>query len=84
MNISLSRPNGRADHSDPKGQEWENLMWRFQQSLPPGETRREKAADGKNPAPRWIIVRERSCKLVSRLNAGRKTLSPQQTPSPTW
>jgi hypothetical protein len=29
------------------------------------------------------FVRERSSKLVSRLNAGRKTLLPQQTPSPT-
>jgi len=31
---------GRADQSNPKVQEWENLMWRFQQSLPqakPGE-----------------------------------------------
>lgn len=24
----------RADQSNPKVQEWENLMWRFQQSLP--------------------------------------------------
>jgi L-rhamnose mutarotase len=47
--------NGRADHSDPKVQEWENLMWRFQQSLPQGETRGEKAADGKNRSPRWIV-----------------------------
>ena len=31
---------GRADQSNPKMQEWENLMWTFQQSLPqakPGE-----------------------------------------------
>ncbi len=30
----------RADHGNPKIQEWENLMWKFQQSLPeakPGE-----------------------------------------------
>jgi L-rhamnose mutarotase len=26
--------NGRADQSNPKVQEWENLMWRFQLSLP--------------------------------------------------
>jgi L-rhamnose mutarotase len=25
---------GRADQSNPKVQEWENLMWTFQQSLP--------------------------------------------------
>jgi len=24
----------RADQSNPKVQEWENMMWRFQQSLP--------------------------------------------------
>src|SRR5260370_35049511 len=31
---------GRADQSNLKGQEWENLRWRFRQSLPqakPGE-----------------------------------------------
>ena len=39
---------GRADQSNLKVQEWENLMWRFQQSLPPGETRGKMAADGKD------------------------------------
>jgi L-rhamnose mutarotase len=39
---------GRADQSNPKVQEWENLMWTFQQSLPQGETRGKMAADGEN------------------------------------
>jgi L-rhamnose mutarotase len=32
--------NAKADRTNPKVQEWENLMWKFQQSLPeakPGE-----------------------------------------------
>ena len=37
----------QADGKNPKVQEWENLMWRFQQS-PPSQARREMDGDGRN------------------------------------
>jgi len=36
---------GRADQSNPKVQEWENLMWRFQQSLPQSK-----------PGGKWLLM----------------------------
>jgi len=46
VNEILFRSQGQGDQSNPKVQEWENLMWRFQQSCPgePGKM----AADGKD------------------------------------
>ena len=35
----------RADQSNPKVQEWENLMWRFQQSLPQAK-----------PGEKWVLM----------------------------
>jgi L-rhamnose mutarotase len=35
----------RADQSNPKVQEWENLMWRFQQSLPQAK-----------PGEKWLLM----------------------------
>src|ERR1700732_247941 len=37
----------QADGKNPKVQEWENLMWRFQPS-PPSQARREMDGDGRN------------------------------------
>ena len=36
---------GRADQSNPKMQDWENLMWRFQQSLPQAK-----------PREKWLLM----------------------------
>ena len=36
---------GRADQSNPKVQEWENLMWRFQQPLPQAK-----------PREKWLLM----------------------------
>jgi L-rhamnose mutarotase len=36
---------GRADQSNPKVQEWENLMWKFQQSLPQAK-----------PGEKWVLM----------------------------
>src|ERR1700720_1081573 len=36
---------GRADQSNPKVQEWENLMWRSQQSLPQAK-----------PVEKWLLM----------------------------
>ena len=36
---------GRADQSNPKVQEWENLMWRFQQSLSQAK-----------PGEKWLLM----------------------------
>ena len=44
---------GRADQSNPKVQEWENLMWRFQQSLPQAK-----------PGGKWLLM-EKSFDLES-------------------
>jgi L-rhamnose mutarotase len=41
----------RADRSDPKVQEWEKLMWKFQQALPQAR-----------PGEKWILM-ERIFKL---------------------
>ncbi len=41
----------RADRSNPKVQEWENLMWKFQQPLPQAR-----------PGEKWILM-ERIFKL---------------------
>jgi L-rhamnose mutarotase len=41
----------RADQSNPKVQEWENLMWKFQQPLPQA-----------HPGEKWILA-ERVFKL---------------------
>ena len=41
----------RADQSNPKVQEWENLMWKFQQPLPQAR-----------PGEKWILA-ERVFKL---------------------
>ncbi len=41
----------RADQNDPKVQEWENLMWKFQQSLPQAR-----------PGEKWMLM-ERVFKL---------------------
>ncbi len=38
----------RADQNNPKVQEWEELMWKFQQPLPGGEARGEMASDGED------------------------------------
>lgn len=35
----------RADQSNPKVQEWENLTWRFQQSLPQAK-----------PGEKWLLM----------------------------
>jgi L-rhamnose mutarotase len=35
----------RADGSNPKVQEWESLMWKFQQSLP-----------GAKPGEKWLLT----------------------------
>ena len=35
----------KADARDPKVQEWENLMWRFQQALPEA-----------NPGEKWLLM----------------------------
>jgi L-rhamnose mutarotase len=35
----------KADQSNPKVQEWENLMWRFQQSLPQAK-----------PGEKWVLM----------------------------
>ncbi|CAH0138071.1 MULTISPECIES: L-rhamnose mutarotase [unclassified Pedobacter] len=35
----------KADLANPKVQEWENLMWKFQQSLP-----------GSKPGEKWILM----------------------------
>jgi L-rhamnose mutarotase len=67
--------NGRADHSGPKVQEWENLMWRFQLSLPRAKPGEKRLLMEKIDRRVGSFVRERSSKLASRLNAGRKTLS---------
>ena len=42
---------GKADQSDPKVQEWENLMWKFQQPLA-----------GAKPGEKWMLM-ERVFKL---------------------
>jgi L-rhamnose mutarotase len=42
---------GAADRSNPKVQEWENLMWKFQQPLPQAR-----------PGEKWILM-ERIFKL---------------------
>jgi L-rhamnose mutarotase len=34
-----------TDQSNPKVQEWENLMWRFQQSLPQAK-----------PGEKWLLM----------------------------
>ena len=36
---------GRADRSNPKVQEWESLMWKFQQPLPQAR-----------PGEKWILM----------------------------
>jgi L-rhamnose mutarotase len=36
---------GRADQSNPKVQDWENPMWRFQQSLPQAK-----------PREKWLLM----------------------------
>lgn len=36
---------GRADAANPKVQEWENLMWKYQQALP-----------GAKPGEKWIVM----------------------------
>jgi L-rhamnose mutarotase len=41
----------RADQTNPKVQEWENLMWKFQQPLPQAR-----------PGEKWILA-ERVFKL---------------------
>lgn len=35
----------RADNSNPKVQEWENLMWKYQQGLP-----------GSKPDEKWVLM----------------------------
>ncbi len=42
---------GKADLQNPKVQEWEKLMWKFQQSLPEA-----------NPGEKWLLM-ERIFKL---------------------
>lgn len=42
---------GKADRSNPKVQEWETLMWRFQQPLPQAK-----------PGEKWLLM-ERIFKL---------------------
>ncbi|MGZ4732706.1 MAG: L-rhamnose mutarotase [Terriglobales bacterium] len=44
---------GQADRQNPKVQEWENLMWKFQQSLPEAK-----------PGEKWLLM-ERIFKLES-------------------
>ena len=46
VNESFSfEEKGKADLANPKVQEWENLMWKFQQSLP-----------GSKPGEKWILM----------------------------
>lgn len=37
----------KADHDNPKVQEWENLMWKYQQALP-----------GAMPGEKWILTQQ--------------------------
>src|ERR1700716_2775048 len=64
----------RADQSNPKVQEWENLMWRFQQSLPqakPGEKwlLMEKIFD-LECCPTFVMRRFRFLKQIHMLRLG--------------
>lgn len=43
-NFSFEAKN-KADQANPKVQEWENLMWDFQQALP-----------GSKPGEKWIMM----------------------------
>lgn len=38
---------GAADAANPKVQEWETLMWKFQQSLP-----------GSKPGEKWVLMKK--------------------------
>ena len=49
-NFSFER-KAEADHANPKVQEWERLMWKFQQSVPEAK-----------PGEKWILM-ERVFKL---------------------
>jgi L-rhamnose mutarotase len=52
VNESFSlEAKAQADRENPKVQEWENLMWKFQQSLPEAE-----------PGEKWLLM-ERIFKL---------------------
>jgi len=52
VNASFSfEAKGRADKSNPKVQEWEQLMWRFQKPLPQAK-----------PGEKWLLM-ERVFKL---------------------
>ncbi len=54
----------RADQANPKVQEWERLMWKFQQALP-------QAQDGE----KWLLM-ERVFKLPSPGSDGHKGRHP--------
>jgi L-rhamnose mutarotase len=45
----------KADGQNAKVQEWEQLMWRFQQPMPGGQARREMDVDGKNLRIRTVM-----------------------------
>lgn len=47
----------KADHSNPKVQEWERLMWKFQQPLPQAK-----------PGEKWLLM-ERIFKLENHNNS---------------
>jgi L-rhamnose mutarotase len=38
---------GAADAANPKVQEWENLMWKYQQALP-----------GSKPGEKWVLMKK--------------------------
>lgn len=54
VNDSFSfEKKGKADRNNPKVQEWEDLMWKFQKSLPQAK-----------PGEKWLLM-ERIFKLES-------------------
>lgn len=59
----------RADQADPKVQEWENLMWKFQQALP-------EAKHGE----KWLLM-ERIFKLGSPNGTGGMQRSQRSHPN---
>jgi L-rhamnose mutarotase len=58
---------GRADQSNPKVQEWENLMWRFQQSLPQAK-----------PGEKWLLM-EKIFELESRASFVMRAIQVSET-----
>ncbi len=54
QNFSFEK-KAAADRQDPKVQEWEQLMWRFQQALPQAK-----------PGEKWLLM-ERIFKLKTRI-----------------